>query len=99
MQISQLYMNVHVSCLLNVATLHITLLPSLLLSTQVNDMDAKQRAILFGLCHFHAVMIERKKFGPKGFNMMYPFSLGDLRDSAVCLQVREFRAMSWGDNK
>jgi len=44
------------------------------------------RAILFGLCHFHAVMIERKKFGPKGFNMMYPFSLGDLRDSSVALQ-------------
>ena len=54
---------------------------------QVNDMDSKQRAILFGLCHFHAVMIERKKFGPKGFNMSYPFSLGDLRDASVCLQV------------
>jgi dynein heavy chain len=30
-------------------------------------------------------MMERKKFGPKGFNMVYAFSLGDLRDSAVCL--------------
>ncbi|RYY38153.1 hypothetical protein EON62_00615, partial [archaeon] len=52
----------------------------------INEIDTKVRAILFGLCHFHAVMIERKKFGSKGFNMMYPFSLGDLRDSAVCLQ-------------
>jgi dynein heavy chain len=51
----------------------------------INDADAKMRAILFGLCYFHACMIERKKFGPKGFNMMYPFSLGDLRDSSVCL--------------
>jgi dynein heavy chain len=50
-----------------------------------NDMDKKTKAILFGLCHFHSIMVERKKFGPKGFNMMYPFSLGDLRDSAVCL--------------
>lgn len=30
-------------------------------------------------------MMERKLYGPMGFNMMYPFSIGDLRDSAVCL--------------
>ena len=51
----------------------------------IDEAESKTRAILFGLCHFHAIMIERKKFGSKGFNMMYPFSLGDLRDSAVCL--------------
>jgi dynein heavy chain len=51
----------------------------------INDMDSRMRAILFGLCHFHAILIERKKFGPSGFNMMYPFSLGDLRDSSECL--------------
>jgi dynein heavy chain len=50
-----------------------------------NDWDSKTRSIIFGLCHFHALMLERKKFGPMGFNMMYPFSLGDLRDSSVCL--------------
>ena len=42
--------------------------------------------VLFGLCHFHAIMIERKKFGPKGFNMMYPFSTGDLLASAIVLR-------------
>jgi dynein heavy chain len=51
----------------------------------VDDADSKFKAILYGLCHFHAIMMERKLFGPMGFNMMYPFSLGDLRDSAVCL--------------
>jgi hypothetical protein len=35
------------------------------------DRDTKVKAILFGLCHFHAVMLERKKFGPMGYNMMY----------------------------
>ncbi|KAF4717498.1 hypothetical protein FOZ62_013013, partial [Perkinsus olseni] len=30
-------------------------------------------------------MLERKKFGPLGYNMMYPFSIGDLRDSASVL--------------
>ena len=43
------------------------------------------KSILFGLCHFHAVMLERKLYGPMGYNMMYPFSAGDLRDSASVL--------------
>ncbi|CAK9104463.1 Dynein axonemal heavy chain 17 (Axonemal beta dynein heavy chain 17) (Axonemal dynein heavy chain-like protein 1) (Ciliary dynein heavy chain 17) (Ciliary dynein heavy chain-like protein 1) (Dynein axonemal light chain 2) [Durusdinium trenchii] len=51
----------------------------------LEEVEAKTKAIIFGLCYFHSVMTERKKFGPMGFNMMYPFSLGDLRDSAVCL--------------
>jgi dynein heavy chain len=28
------------------------------------DRDSKVKAIVFGLCHFHAVLLERKKFGP-----------------------------------
>eukprot|EP00753_Platysulcus_tardus_P011840 PLAT3317.20.p2 GENE.PLAT3317.20~~PLAT3317.20.p2 ORF type:complete len:2180 (+),score=1477.97 PLAT3317.20:1402-7941(+) len=51
----------------------------------LEDMESKTKSILFGLCHFHAVMTERRKFGPMGFNMRYPFNLGDLRDSAVTL--------------
>ncbi|KAF4752811.1 hypothetical protein FOZ63_027435 [Perkinsus olseni] len=49
------------------------------------ERDSKVKSILFGLCHFHGVMLERKKFGPLGYNMMYPFSIGDLRDSASVL--------------
>ena len=51
----------------------------------IGDMESKSKSIVFGLCYFHSVLTERKKFGPKGFNMMYPFSLGDLRDSSICL--------------
>lgn len=51
----------------------------------LSKADSKTKSILFGLCHFHAIMMERKLYGPMGFNMMYPFSIGDLRDSAVCL--------------
>lgn len=50
-----------------------------------DELESKQKSILFGICHFHAIMMERKKFGTKGFNMMYPFSLGDLRDSSIVL--------------
>jgi len=52
----------------------------------IAEADSKTKSILFGLCHFHSVMMERKLFGPMGFNMKYPFSIGDLRDSATCLQ-------------
>jgi dynein heavy chain len=52
---------------------------------QIEEADSKQKSILFGLCHFHSIMMERKLFGPMGFNMVYPFAMGDLRDSAKCL--------------
>lgn len=51
----------------------------------IEDKDPKIKTILFALCYFHSVMIERRKFGPKGWNMHYPFSMGDLRDSAIVL--------------
>lgn len=52
----------------------------------IEEADSKTKSILFGLCHFHSVLMERKQFGPMGYNMKYPFSIGDLRDSATCLQ-------------
>lgn len=50
------------------------------------ELEPRTKGILFGLCQFHAVMIERKKFGSKGYNMMYPFSVGDLTCSAAVLR-------------
>jgi dynein heavy chain len=51
----------------------------------IEDSDGKTRSILFGLCLFHAILISRKGFGTMGYNMKYPFAIGDLRDSATCL--------------
>merc|ERR1719242_1265062 len=46
---------------------------------EFEEKDTKVKTILFSLCYFHSMMLERRKFGSKGFNMLYPFSIGDLR--------------------
>ena len=43
------------------------------------------KSILFALCYFHAVVVERKKFGSQGWNRSYPFSTGDLSVSSDVL--------------
>jgi dynein heavy chain, axonemal len=50
------------------------------------ELEGRIKTVLFGLCYFHTVMLERRKFGAKGFNGLYPFNIGDLRDSAAVLK-------------
>ncbi|KAJ3128700.1 hypothetical protein HK098_003691 [Nowakowskiella sp. JEL0407] len=61
--------------------------------------DAEFKAILFALCYFHAVVLERRKFGTQGWNRPYPFSTGDLMISVDVLYnyLETFSKVPWTD--
>jgi dynein heavy chain len=50
--------------------------------------DAQFKKLLFALAYFHAVILERRKYGPIGWNIQYMWMMSDLEVSKR--QVRMF---------
>jgi dynein heavy chain len=59
------------------------------------------KSICFALSLFHSVILERKKFGPQGWNRVYPFNKGDLTSCAqVAMNYLEtYPKIPWDDLK
>ncbi|KAJ3183889.1 Dynein heavy chain 6, axonemal [Geranomyces variabilis] len=57
----------------------------------------KFRKLLFGVCFFNAVIQERKKYGPLGWNILYDWSNSDLEVSMVILKnmLQEYKTIPW----
>ncbi len=44
------------------------------------------RRLIYGLCFFHGVVLERHRYGPAGWNAKYQFNMADLKVSLYQLE-------------
>ncbi|XP_029341080.1 dynein heavy chain 6, axonemal [Acyrthosiphon pisum] len=52
-----------------------------------NEFGSDWRKMVFGLCFFHAIILERKKFGSLGWNIAYSFTDSDRECAKLLLHM------------
>ncbi|XP_075307002.1 dynein axonemal heavy chain 2 [Odontesthes bonariensis] len=55
------------------------------------------RRLLFSLCFFHSILLERKKFRQMGWNIVYGFNDSDFEvsESLLCLYLDKYEEIPW----
>ncbi|XP_065087185.1 dynein axonemal heavy chain 6 [Ochlerotatus camptorhynchus] len=64
-------------------------------SFEMHVLGQRWRSMVFGLCMFHGIILERRKFGPLGWNITYEFNESDRECALRTLDIyceRELKA-------
>ena len=64
---------------------------------RIERIDTAQwRQLLFTLCFMHSIVLERRKFGPLGWNIPYEYNDGDLQSCVLFLEKHLYNGpISW----
>uniref|UniRef100_A0A1I8GGQ9 DHC_N2 domain-containing protein n=1 Tax=Macrostomum lignano TaxID=282301 RepID=A0A1I8GGQ9_9PLAT len=54
---------------------------------ETNILGTDWKKIVFGICFFHGIILERKKFGPLGWNIRYEFNDSDRQCALLNLKM------------
>lgn len=73
-------------------------LPEDILTSEIEENKREPlKNLVFSMCLYHAVILERRKFGPLGYNIIYDFNDSDLDITLKTLkiQMKKYNEVPW----